>query len=1081
MNFNVQKKQRAFEEVYLRGFHTLNLCPNTRMHPGARAMVVKIDQVPLPEEQKPQSVNVFTASLTKHRFLITSQELEVVYDMMSADYLLDMAVKACFDTTGTIKTEMTMRVIVWSMAKESKKAKLHKVDAPTVQEMKTVSFQLAECYAWDYQRARLRRGDDPRIRSTMDCCTMPEAHGFQSWKTLICFKLTRGIVRLTLMLLALRTGEQITADDKLFRENPRLVKLRQGTGTYGYCAWCDSSPTGLWNHYEGVRGANMQVAPLTPPSVWQTLLGRETGAGAAHFASPGRELKYWVIPAESDNWSSWIEGITRNRPAVLVGLSELNLTSEGCLPRVEVLPAVTELLPFQVPPKAIHLQIGVTEDYWKKSKLDPFLVLSIGVPITSDLAFMTMFNESGRIEGGLHSKTDEYGSERLYGPKRYPVRLRMLSKEVDDVLVGGLQPLDVLTCRVPHCSMPAPETVQMHVTTAYTHDPKVATACLQASLHARKALGLADCSTGPEARIFDHLWRDKEMLESIPATKGFKEKWFLVSDTSPQWKEVLHVDNWCDAQHVQRQGTSAENELLVMSRPDDGCRIWPAAVSALHQRSTGSSNAVKAVNGRFPWSGSGFDLSLGVSATYAGPGEDRTSVLAAAQSPSSMTPAKGTSSSATSSFAKDAGTSSMPPPSVPSSALTKAGSAVSAAGSPKSTADQVPAAKGPPAPKMSGTDAAKGPPSKPASDSAIMASSASKTSQPSQAIQGNLPTLAESMGKSGPPKKSPPQHPPKNRSSSLSLKAAYSSITSTATPGKGDDTKTASSPRSATAPISTEVGGTAPAASSKSGARTLEKRGQEMMSKKQKEKEEKDPGMSCTHMVLEAIRKQGEGVDWEEQKKKRRTSNVSRISAEISHTVMGVAPLPGLLLRALLNAQPYESPVEAWVEGMFHPIRKPGRMIVLPLPEAAGVFQWTLLAESDLQSQPKRSEVPLLNPDKLGIDTLIYFWERTWGARVPWIPIIPSRTKVESRYSMCQLYCQMSIRSLGQGPFWDGHIVVSSQRSRKGRCHHIQTWCISSWRCMLAKVFQQPNHCLSADKASRSMRQAQKSGQEVRV
>ena len=116
-------------------------------------------------------------------------------------------------------------------------------------------------------------------------------------------------------------------------------------------------------------------------------------------------------------------------------------------------------------PNAIHLKVGVTEDYWKKSKLDPFLLLSIGTPITSDLAFMTMFNESGRIEGG--SRTDDYGSERLYGPKRYPATFRMLSKEVDDVFFGRLQPLDVLTCRVPHCSMPAPEAVQMHVTTAY--------------------------------------------------------------------------------------------------------------------------------------------------------------------------------------------------------------------------------------------------------------------------------------------------------------------------------------------------------------------------------------------------------------------------------------------------------------------------------------------------------------------------------------------------------------------------------------------------------------------------------------
>ena len=131
------------------------------------------------------------------------------------------------------------------------------------------------------------------------------------------------------------------------------------------------------------------------------------------------------------------------------------------------------------------------------------------------------------------------------------------------------------------------------------------------------------------------------------------------------------------------------------------------------------------------------------------------------------------------------------------------------------------------------------------------------------------------------------------------------------------------------------------------------------MSKKQKE--EKDPGMSYTNMVLEAIRNQGdtpvssEGVDWDEQKKKQWSSNVSKISADISQTVMGVALLPGLLLGALLNAQPYESPIEGWVEGMYHPTRKPGRMIVLPLPEAAGVFQWTLLGESDLQSQPKRS------------------------------------------------------------------------------------------------------------------------------
>ena len=146
-------------------------------------------------------------------------------------------------------------------------------------------------------------------------------------------------------------------------------------------------------------------------------------------------------------------------PSYLVGVTELNLTSEGHLPRVDIQAAVNDLHPFQVPPNAIKISLGKTEDYWRKANVDRFLTLSIGTPITSDLAFMTMFNETGRIGGGIALKTDEYGSERLYGPKRYPESLRMLSKEVDDVMFQGLKPLDVLTSRVPHCSMPSPEAV----------------------------------------------------------------------------------------------------------------------------------------------------------------------------------------------------------------------------------------------------------------------------------------------------------------------------------------------------------------------------------------------------------------------------------------------------------------------------------------------------------------------------------------------------------------------------------------------------------------------------------------------
>ena len=109
-------------------------------------------------------------------------------------------------------------------------------------------------------------------------------------------------------------------------------------------------------------------------------------------------------------------------------------------------------------------------------------------------------------------------------------------------------------------------------------------------------------------RIFDHLWRQKDMTDSHPKTQGFEGNWGLVADTNLQWANVLHVDNWCDAQHVQRQGVNAVRDLEVMSRQDSGRRIWPIAVSAMKQHNVGSSNAVKWTVSGFPWSGSGFDL-----------------------------------------------------------------------------------------------------------------------------------------------------------------------------------------------------------------------------------------------------------------------------------------------------------------------------------------------------------------------------------------------------------------------------------------------------------------------------------------
>ena len=141
----------------------------------------------------------------------------------------------------------------------------------------------------------------------------------------------------------------------------------------------------------------------------------------------------------------------------------------------------------------------------------------------------------------------------------------------------------------------------------------------------------------------------------------------------------------------------------------------------MKQKNTGSSNAVKWGVTGFPWSGSGFHLTRGMTATYQGPTGKRVSLVAAAQAPGSLDPGRGSTSSATSSTTKDAGTSSMPPPSVPSSALPRADAAGSAASSQGSAAGQAPAAKGPPVPKTGGTPMVQGPPARPSSDSAVMA------------------------------------------------------------------------------------------------------------------------------------------------------------------------------------------------------------------------------------------------------------------------------------------------------------------------------------------------------------------------
>ena len=123
--------------------------------------------------------------------------------------------------------------------------------------------------------------------------------------------------------------KEVSSADQLFKENEKLEQCRAGLATYGYCAWCDApigNPNKLWKHYQDSHQVLMQVAPMSPPSAWHTLMGREMGARTPQFQTPSGQFKYWVTPMKGDGIDSYVIGTTQRGAETLVSLGELSLS-----------------------------------------------------------------------------------------------------------------------------------------------------------------------------------------------------------------------------------------------------------------------------------------------------------------------------------------------------------------------------------------------------------------------------------------------------------------------------------------------------------------------------------------------------------------------------------------------------------------------------------------------------------------------------------------------------------------------------------------------------------------------------------
>ena len=96
----------------------------------------------MPPPELPREATIYTSSVMPHRFLITAKELEVIYSLVSADYLVSLQTGA-FGTTGMVKTELSMQILQWNVRKPNK-AKMNTVDQPVAKSFKAVSFSQKE-------------------------------------------------------------------------------------------------------------------------------------------------------------------------------------------------------------------------------------------------------------------------------------------------------------------------------------------------------------------------------------------------------------------------------------------------------------------------------------------------------------------------------------------------------------------------------------------------------------------------------------------------------------------------------------------------------------------------------------------------------------------------------------------------------------------------------------------------------------------------------------------------------------------------------------------------------------------------
>ena len=216
-------------------------------------------------------------------------------------------------------------------------------------------------------------------------------------------------------------------------DSPLLQKLKQGETTYAYCAWCSVAlPTRhkLEEHYFSKHHVVLQPSCCAPPSVFQTIMGKELQLRQGNFATFSVTkllLRHQMDPEEARNIlgasCSMTEDKTRiwhvkmpdfrqatvEMPDIVtpdiywLADDEADLTDYLKDPThpVECVPGPDNHLYWDIKiqcRESMYGEPGSTRNFWQLSMHSQRLTL--GMKMQSTAAFLSMPNAEGIVLGG---------------------------------------------------------------------------------------------------------------------------------------------------------------------------------------------------------------------------------------------------------------------------------------------------------------------------------------------------------------------------------------------------------------------------------------------------------------------------------------------------------------------------------------------------------------------------------------------------------------------------------------------------------------------------------------------------------